>query len=127
MTPIIFLFLILGGDPRETKSYALPDGKTVVLLVPFIEQSYKLIRLPGSSWEGPHGDCLMCLGNHLIGGHDISLDYLYKINYSQWFLLHNNLHNDKNLKGHVYEDAQVIGYGNVPAPGGSYIRGRGFW
>lgn len=120
MVSIIFIISLLSADPRETKIYNLPQGKSITLLVPFIEQTYKLKRLDGPEWEGPHGDCLMCLGNHLIGGHDISLDYLYKINYSQWEILHSNLHNDKNFKGHVYEDAAVIGYGGVPAPNGYY-------
>jgi hypothetical protein len=81
--------------------------------------SYILTRLPGPIHYGPDGTCLMCLGNHLLGGHGITYEYLMKIGYSQWQTLHDNLHNDPNFKGHIGYDAQIIGYGNS----GSYSRG----
>ena len=53
----------------------------------------KLERNPGPYWPPPHGSCLMCLGNHLIGSHGYSRSQINLAGYSQWDTLHQNSHN----------------------------------
>ena len=50
-------------------------------------------RLSGSRHAGPHGSCLMCLGNHLISTHKVSRTRLDTVSYKRWSVLHDNAHN----------------------------------
>ena len=50
-------------------------------------------RLSGSRHAGPHGSCLMCLGNHLIGTHKVLRTRLDAISYKKWSTIHDNAHN----------------------------------
>lgn len=89
--------------------YTFTDSFVEVKLKKF--DDFSLERIVGPSWEGPDGDCLMCLGNHLIGEHYQAYDYLMKLGYSKWQILHDNLHNDPSFKGQVGNDSPTIGYG----------------
>lgn len=52
-----------------------------------------LERLPGPHHSYPHMGCMMCLGNHLLGSHGVSYNYLNQIGWNNWETLHDNLHN----------------------------------
>lgn len=56
-----------------------------------------LERLPGPRHAYPHMGCMMCLGNHLLGSHGVSYNYLNQIGWTNWETLHDNLHNQNNV------------------------------
>src|SRR5574343_1521269 len=56
-----------------------------------------LERLPGPRHAYPHMGCMMCLGNHLLGSHGVSYNYLNQIGWQNWETLHDNLHNQGNV------------------------------
>jgi hypothetical protein len=107
---VLFTGTILYG---EDKVYSFPNGEQITLRIP--DPSNKLTKLPGPNHGISGCSCLMCTGNHLLGAHRIPYNYLSKVGYSQWYTLHNNLHNDTSFKGHLAGDALAFGY-NLPYP-----------
>ncbi len=73
-----------------------------------IRNPRKIERLPGPHHYGPHPGCDMCLGNHLIGGHRQSYGYLNKISYTQWGILHDNLHNRSTLQKNIKQQIKKL-------------------
>jgi len=71
-------------------------GVTIELEVP---ETTGLVRLPGPSYQWPHGSCAMCLGNSLTMNYGQSQAYLNEIGYDQWEILWDNLHNDPAYEG----------------------------
>lgn len=61
------------------------------------EVPFATARLSGPKHAGPHGNCGMCLGNHLIGNHKISRTRLDDVGYKRWQTIHDNAHNAGNL------------------------------
>ena len=114
--------LVLLGGQVEAHQATAPDGSVAEVRLYAPQAPVALVRIPGPMWPGPHGDCLMCLGNHLLGGHGMSYAYLQWIGYHQWQTLHDNLHNNY-FTGHVGYDASVIGYGDSGGYSGGTRRG----
>jgi len=79
------------------RSVELPKPKTVTI-DPFQTKDGRIVRLPGPTYYGPDPGCGMCLGNHLMGSHGISYNYLRNMGYYSWLDLHSNLHNAPKLK-----------------------------
>lgn len=89
-----------------------PAHETGILLPPIIIESVptkseKLTRLPGPRHRVRGCSCLMCLGNHLVNSHDMSMAQLYKFNRHQWQLLHDNCHNAEGFQGHKSSGSPV--------------------
>ena len=100
----------------EVETFEAATGVTIELEVP---ETAGLVRLPGPSWQWPHGSCAMCVGNSMIQHYGQSKEYLDSIGYDQWKILWDNLHNDPAYEG-VKGESQ--GY-----YGGSSSGRRGFF
>jgi hypothetical protein len=93
----------------EAEVFSVGGGRTEVVLED-VKSKEELIRADGPSHPWPHMGCLMCLGNHLIGSHGQSTNYLRSITYNQWRILHDNLHNSKEFAGVEGSGEGWIGY-----------------
>ena len=88
-----------------TEAYRVSDGAghsaLITLLSP--KPTTTITRLPGPTWSWGPCPCMMCLANHLVAAHGVSgsyvgpslwsSGYLSQLGYSQWQVLHDNLHN----------------------------------
>jgi len=80
----------------EVETFEAAADIVIELEVP---EATGIVRLPGPSWQWPHGSCSMCLGNSLLMHYGQSKEYLDSIGYDQWGILWDNLHNDPTYKG----------------------------
>lgn len=109
---------LAGYDVHELSD---ADGNVVRIVLEKPVADEELTRLDGPTHSWPHMGCLMCLGNHLIGTHGQSANYLHSITYEQWHVLHDNLHNDSSFDGVEGSGEGWIGY----EAGGGYASRRG--
>jgi hypothetical protein len=97
--------LIANVAAAESKIPELAPVEDPIVEIKLVEPvSTKLVRLDGPRHYGPHPGCEMCLGNHLVGTHRQARSYLNTIGYSQWVILHDNLHNRRT----VTKSAEVV-------------------
>jgi len=108
--------------PDSLVSHEISDaaGNTVRIVLEKSVSKEELTRLSGPTHSWPHMGCLMCLGNHLIGTHGQSTNYLHSVTYEHWKDLHDNLHNDTSFVGVAGSGEGWIGY----EAGGGYSGGR---
>jgi hypothetical protein len=98
---------LVGYDVHELSD---ADGNVVRIVLEKPVADEVLARRAGPTHSWPHMGCLMCLGNHLIGTHGQSTNYLHSLTYAQWPDLHDNLHNDRSFVGTTGSGEGYIGY-----------------
>jgi protein-L-isoaspartate O-methyltransferase len=76
---------------RKVKVKSMIDGREHTVYVQQVSMVSR--RLKGPEWGKSGCNCLMCIGNHLVGTHNQDYGYLREIGSGKWRLLHNNLHN----------------------------------
>ncbi len=70
----------------------------------------------------PHGNCLMCLGNHVVQRHGHDKTYLDEIGSGQWGALHDRDHNTPGFR----HGSKPRGTGYYPGTS-RQVRWRPFW
>ena len=74
------------------------DRSNVVIVIEEPPPTKTLTRKPGPRHAWPHGNCLMCLGNHSCQQHGYNKTYLDSIGSARWGVLHDNDHNTPGFK-----------------------------